>query len=336
LIGPAGAVIQPMTGYLVYRRGYLGATPYLAGGLIVLFTFAYAFIAHVYPGHFNLDRTLDAGHLALLTESFAFAAAIVIRLLGLQRERDNALKAELVAVREKLDMSAALRDAQKQYLEARKLSSKRRDQLSSVSHDLQQPLAMLRYKIGNMANHDESSVDEMHKALDYLEQLARDQIKADDSDSPGNQSDGAMETFSLNVIFENAKQMFQDDAKAKGLKFRIRSLDAAVDANAVALMRVVGNLLQNAIRHTQSGGILLGARRRGDRIQVEIWDTGGGIKPEEMERVLKRREKGEGSAGAGLGLAIVRDISEQYDLNFRLISKPGRGACARFDIPRHC
>ncbi len=332
---PLGAVIQPMTGLIAYRRGYLGAGPYIAGAGFMLISFIYAFIAHIYPGQFNLDRTLDVGHLALLGEGFAFAGAIVVRLLGVQRERDRAKTAELVAVQDKLAMSSTLRETQKQYTQARELSRQRKDQLSSVSHDLQQPLASLRRTITDMAIDNDEAGNQMHSALDYLEQLARDQMKADQDGAHKNQSDGGLEAFPISVIQNNVYEMFRAEAEDKNLDFRIHTLDDMVLADAVSLMRVVSNLTNNAIHHTDKGGVLIGARRRKNHITLEVYDTGAGMSKTDIKCLMKRHNKGETSNGNGLGLDIAHEISTRFDLNFRLRSTRGRGTCARIDIPRY-
>lgn len=335
LIVPIGALIQPITGILVHRRGYLGAAPYIFGSLLVLISFVYAFVAHIFPGQFNLDRTLDVGHAALLGEGFAFAGAIVARLLGIQRERDAASEAELVAVKEKLAMSTALRSSQKQYLEARDLSQRRREQLSSVSHDLQQPMVSLRRVITELSLENDDAGNQLHSALDYLEKLARDQFEAVEDDSINLQSDGTIEVFPVNVVLRNAYEMFKAEAKEKGLDFRIRGSDDLIQSDAVSLMRVINNLLKNAITHTDSGGILLATRTREDHVSIEVYDTGNGVSDSEMSRIMKRREKGKDSEGSGLGLAIVQEISSKYDLKFTLNSEQGRGTRAKVTVPRH-
>ncbi len=332
---PLGALIQPITGLLAYRRDYLGAGPFIAGAIFVLASLVYAAMAHLSPGAYNLDRTLDVGHLALLGECFAFAGAIVVRLLGVQRERDAAMSAKLVAVQEKLAMSSTLRETQKQYTQARELSRQRKDQLSSVSHDLQQPLLSLRRTITDLAIDNDEAGNQMHSALDYLEQLARDQIKADQSPPPKTQSDGSTEVFPVSVIQNNVYEMFKGEAHSKGLDLRIHTLDDLVQADAVSLMRVISNLTHNAICHTDKGGVLIGVRRRADYIIIEIYDTGAGMNEAEMKGLMRRHIKGDKSGGSGLGLDIVRDISARHDLNFRLLSTPGRGTCARIDVPRH-
>lgn len=332
---PVGAIIQSITGLLVCRKGYLGAGPYITGASFVLLSLIYAAYAHFYPGDYDLDRTLDIGHIALLGECFAFTGTIVVRLLGLQRERDAAMSAELVAVKDKLAMSSTLRETQNQYTQARDLALRRKDQLSSVSHDLQQPLTSLRHTIADMEIDNDEASKQMLSALDYLEQLAKDQMKSILNEPRKIQSDGSVEIFPLSIVQNNVYEMFHVEAESKGLSFRLYALDDLIEMNAVSLMRVISNLVHNAIHHTTTGGVLLGARRRATHIIIEVYDTGYGMSKDDIERMMKRHEKGEKSIGSGLGLDIVQDISTRYALDFRLTSRAGRGTCARIIIPRH-
>ncbi len=330
---PLGSLAQLCAGIVAIRGKLLGSWPYFIGAFIVFTSILYAIIAHVMPGHFNLDYTLDYGHFALLAECIAFAAAIVIRLLGIRRERDAALKAELISAQEKLRLSSELQKSQKDYIHARKMSDIRRNQLSSISHDLQQSLASLRGALGTIGGADEGARAQMYKAFDYLETLARDQITAGKSDSLTAYMGGAPETFPVRAILDNVREMFKAEAEDKGLEFRYRPIDANITCDPIALMRAVNNLVSNAIKHTDRGAILLAARRRAGRLRLEVWDTGSGMGAKELKRVMQRYEKGGGSEGSGLGLAIVTEISEALNLDFELRSNPERGSSAFLYLP---
>ena len=331
-IVPLGALMQAALGVMVLRKGVIGATPYLIGACFVVASFIYAVSAHLAPGRFNLDRTLDFGHLVLLIEALAFACAIVLRLLAVRRERDAALNAELAATQKQLALSTALRKAQDDYNHARKISDLRRAQLSSVSHDIQQPLASLRSALDRIGGEDEQATEQMRSAFDYLESLALKEIRKEQAGTKA-ESEIAVEFFPLQAVLDNVSEMFRAEAEAKGLSFRYRPSTANVRTDAIALMRAVNNLVSNAIKHTDDGGVLLACRRRGDRLRIEIWDTGAGMTPEDLQRARRRHKKGEKSAGAGLGLSIVDEISQSLDLSFEIFSRPGQGTVAFLHLP---
>ena len=99
-------------------------------------------------------------------------------------------------------------------------------------------------------------------------------------------------------------------AAAKGLALRVRRAGYAIDSDQMLLMRVLRNLLANAIRYTRRGGVLLAARPRGGLISLEVYDTGPGIRQQELDRIFEEFYRGESSkneagSGFGLGLSIV-------------------------------
>ncbi|VAV93948.1 hypothetical protein MNBD_ALPHA04-115, partial [hydrothermal vent metagenome] len=93
----------------------------------------------------------------------------------------------------------------------------------------------------------------------------------------------------------------------------------------LALMRIISNLVSNAIKYTDSGKVLLGARRRGNGFVIEIWDSGRGMSEEEIVRFQSAYQKGDVSEGEGLGLAICYDLARQHGLRLEVASNPGRG-----------
>jgi anti-sigma regulatory factor (Ser/Thr protein kinase) len=102
--------------------------------------------------------------------------------------------------------------------------------------------------------------------------------------------------------------------------------------------RILRNLVSNAVRYTDRGRILVGCRRRGLRIAVQVWDTGAGIALDEQERVFQEyyqigNPERDRSKGLGLGLAIVRRLAELLDCELKLRSEPGRGSCFEVTLP---
>lgn len=337
LFTPLGSLFQLAAAIIALRLNLLGARPYFVGALVILASLSYATLSYVFVGQLNIDTTLNVGHVALLTESLAFAAAITVRLIGLRNERDRALEGELTVAREKLQLAARLQDVQNEYRHARKLADLRRNQLSEVSHDLQQPLISLRHALNNVNGVNESTVQQMHSAFDYLEKLACEQLKPESKNGSKNQdiSDhhNELETFNVSTILDNVAEMFRDEAIAKKLEFRYRPSALVVTADPIGLMRAISNLVANAIKHVDSGGILISARKRANRVRIEVWDTGIGMTDAQLEHFSKRHTKGKASQGTGLGLAIVRSYCEQNNYVFTLRSRPERGSLAAISIP---
>ena len=322
---PIGPVLQISAGLIAWREGRVGAKPYLVGAAFVFAAIGYATIAHTFPGWFDLDRTLDFGHLALVSEALAFAAAIGLRLIAMRREHENAVLAELSATQERLAVEKLLQKSNADYIAARRLSDKRRRELSAISHDLRQPLAALRRVSREIGKGDEAVSGQVQATLDYLEDLARD---ASAPSLAPLDPHLRVDTVSIAQLFQTLADMYGPEAQAARVELRLRPLPVAVKADAVSLLRAVSNLVTNAIDHAPNASVLLAARRRGARIRIEVHDTGQGMTSEETRAALLRRHKGPASKGEGLGLSIVQDIVEREGLDFTLVSRPGHGTSA--------
>jgi signal transduction histidine kinase len=125
-------------------------------------------------------------------------------------------------------------------------------------------------------------------------------------------------------------------AKEKGLDLRTHVLAGAVRSDPVLLKRLLGNLLSNAIRHTERGGVLLAVRPGEDGWRVEVWDTGVGVAPEHQQAIFQefyRVAKHHGTEeGFGLGLAIVTRLCEALNHRLSMKSTPGQGTVFRLDM----
>ena len=129
---------------------------------------------------------------------------------------------------------------------------------------------------------------------------------------------------------------FSPDAVSKGIEFRQRIAPGYVWTDPLLVRRIVGNLVSNAIRYTDRGGVLLSTRLRGDSMWIEVWDTGTGIALEHQDKVFREFYKASAHAGTedgfGLGLAIVQRLSDVLGHKITLISQPGRGTCMRAEL----
>ncbi|MDH5750138.1 MAG: ATP-binding protein, partial [Rhodospirillales bacterium] len=127
-------------------------------------------------------------------------------------------------------------------------------------------------------------------------------------------------------------------AKAKGLELRCVSTDRALETDPILLERILRNYLENAIHYTARGKVLIGCRLRGDFVDIQVFDTGIGIKPELQAKIFDEfyqigNPERDRTQGLGLGLSIVRRISGLLGLDVGVRSEPGRGSVFFVSVP---
>jgi signal transduction histidine kinase len=223
----------------------------------------------------------------------------------------------------------------------------RRELLANVSHDLRTPLAsmqgyleVLLLKQGSLSVEEERSYLEIAtKHCERLSRLVRDLF--DLTKLEANEVRLEAEVFPLSELVQDVAQKFQLGAERRGVALQARVLDPvpAARVDIGKMERVFDNLIENALRHTPSGGIvriLLSAAN--GRVRVEVNDTGHGIAPENLGAVFERYYRvsrgEEGDAGnAGLGLAISKRVVALHGGNLQVTSKLGVGTTFHFELP---
>ncbi|MFC3607302.1 PAS domain-containing hybrid sensor histidine kinase/response regulator [Stutzerimonas tarimensis] len=213
--------------------------------------------------------------------------------------------------------------------------------LAAASHDLLQPMNAARLLISTLRERDlplaeQVLIERSHQALESAEDMLSDLLDISRLDQAAVKPD--LDTYSLDELLSPLASEFQSVAEAAGLRLKVRFPEAAVRTDGRLLSRILRNLLSNACRYTQEGGILLGARRRGDQIRIEVRDTGRGIPADQLEAIFLEfnqldLERGHERKGVGLGLAIVDRIAGILDYRVQVRSEVGRGSTFWLDLP---
>lgn len=211
--------------------------------------------------------------------------------------------------------------------------------LAAVSHDLRQPLQTLTFlhdalqgevtgeKGKELLGRAEVTLDSMAGMLNALlnvNQLETGTIRPQVVDFP------------INDLLDRLDHEFAHHAAQRGLGWRVVRCGLAVRSDPHLLDQMVRNLLSNAIRYTEKGEVLLGCRHRGDRLRIEVWDTGVGIAREDIPKIFDEYHQAPGQTGAvglGLGLAIVQRLGELLEHPIDVRSRVGRGSVFAIEMP---
>lgn len=223
--------------------------------------------------------------------------------------------------------------------QAEAASSLKSSVLISVTHDLLQPLNAARLTLSAltemMASQEAGQlIDQADRSLVMLEDLLRSLLEIAKLDAGALTPD--VHPIALAPLLEQLRNEFEPIAARQDLSLCIRISQLAVKSDAMMLRRILQNLLANAIRYTRSGGVVMGCRPKGDRICVQVSDTGPGIAPAQQEAIFREFQRGEASAadqaGFGLGLSIVRRFATVLGHKVRLSSQLGRGSTFSLEL----
>lgn len=282
-------------------------------------------VALVLAGHFLALRSWAGLYDALLAlAGAALATALLLRHARLLHE-SHAMRFEREAL---LAETQAARTAQARFLAA-------------ASHDLRQPvhaLGLLAAQAqeelsGRRAAGTAAQLQQMAQALDGLVESLLDVSRLDSGAVVPH-----LRALPLAPLFDRLAPEFAVLADARGLQWRLRPTALWVRSDAQQLERMLRNLLSNALNHTQAGGVLLAAQRRGGRVRLSVWDTGPGIPPEQHQRIFQEFVQLENPGrdrrrGHGLGLAIVARLSRLLEHPVELRSRVGRGSRFSLSLP---
>ena len=239
---------------------------------------------------------------------------------------------------ERKRIERALREA-RDAAEAANLSKDK--YLATASHDLLQPLNAARLLISTLRERslpaaEHNLVERSHQALEGAEDLLTDLLDISKLDQAAIKPD--IDVYRLEELFAPLASEFQPVAAAEGLSLKVRIASYTISTDFRLLTRILRNFLSNACRYTEQGGILLGARKRGAFLEIQVGDRGRGIPEDQLERVfLEFNQLDTGRAaerrGVGLGLAIVDRIARMLGYPVKVRSQPGRGSVFSIRVP---
>jgi len=212
---------------------------------------------------------------------------------------------------------------------------------AAASHDLRQPLHALSLfvaalKARSQQTETQTLIENIEASTAAMELLFNALLDISRLDA------GAIEAhpvhFSLQKMLRDLDQQFSALAVEKGLRLRFRPCNVTFHSDPLLIERILANLIANAIRYTDDGGVLVACRRRGRMVRLSIIDTGRGIPPDQQENVFHEfvqlhNPARDRSKGLGLGLAIVSRLGRLLGHRVGLRSRPGHGSVFSIDVP---
>jgi signal transduction histidine kinase len=241
---------------------------------------------------------------------------------NLSEDQKAALQALARQAMAQMELRRALQEAER--------TDRYRSRLMAVmGHDLKQPVNIINMCLTLLepqlrGEEEEQTLAYAKAAIDTLSAELDTLARASRLD----QESVRIAKVPVQRMFDNIRDNWRLRAANKGLELRILPSAAVIDSDEKLLGTVLGNLVGNAIKYTETGGVLVGLRRRGGGCRIEVWDTGVGIPEAERDKIFESFNQLDGqSDGLGLGLAIVRRTAELLGCDVQVRSRPGRGSC---------
>jgi signal transduction histidine kinase len=209
--------------------------------------------------------------------------------------------------------------------------------LAAASHDILQPLNAARLYVSSLSERQRAGengdlVQNIDASLEAVEEIFAALLDISRLDTGAMKPE--MSDFRIDELLHRLEVEFAPSAREKGLALRFAPSTQAVHSDRRLLRRLLQNLISNAIKYTPTGGVLVGCRRRGSLLRIEVYDTGIGIPHAKRRAVFKEFHRLDHGArvarGVGLGLSIVERIARVLDCEVVLKSKFGRGS--RFSV----
>lgn len=283
-----------------------------------------------------------------LSIATAFAVrALVLRHQSLRAQQmhlEDTVRMRTAELRaEVAERTRAQRAMQVAKEEAERANEDKSQFFAAASHDLRQPLQaaamyahVLRMRLGD--DKDQEILASISRAIESLNDLI--QAFLDISRLNAGTIVPRREVVDLDILLAHLAEEFEPMATERGLDLRFVSSGRHIESDPLLLYRILGNLISNALRYTPAGRVLVGCRPAGDKIRIQVVDTGVGIPDEERARVFQEfyqaaGRKGQGKdRGFGLGLSVVRRLADLLGHELSIRSRIGRGTLVEVVVPR--
>ena len=312
---------------------------YIAMGLfessfILVITLTGLIVQALFREHsLNMDKLRNAHH--------QLEQRVKERTADLEHSNER-LRQEIEA---KVQTESALHKSERRLHKAKEIAEQANQSktrfLAAASHDLRQPLqAIISHTellaVKNRSPELAGSIEQMGKANTAMQELLENLLGVSEVDA-GRLSTN-LTAFHMGSLLKDLREQFQQSALDKGISLKQVPCSVLVHSDP-ALMRVIlQNMVSNAIKYTEHGGIIIGCRRRGDLLRVCVCDTGIGIAADRQKIIFEEFFQLDNPArdrkrGAGFGLASVQRVADLLKHPLHVRSVPGKGSCFAVDVP---
>jgi two-component system, sensor histidine kinase len=284
----------------------------------------------------------DPAYEALGVAAILYALTQLLHGLNVHDTVKNSIQLRFDNERLIAELHAKSEHAKQAQLEAETANQDKSRFLAAASHDLRQPIHAQGLFLEVMSD---NSLDAPTRArvLDSAKaawQASSDMLNTllDFSRIEAGVLKPQISIFCLQPLLHRIEAEIAPQADAKCLVYRTRETPLAVRSDPALVELILRNLASNAVRYTEQGGVLVGVRRRGQSVLLQVWDTGAGIAQEDRENIFREfyqlgNPERDRHKGLGLGLAIAKGLATELRHELSLNSVLGRGSCFTLEMP---
>lgn len=271
----------------------------------------------------------------------ALLAVTVLYLISMLVQARNCATAARAAIELRFENDALVNLANKAQFDAEQANQVKSKFLAAASHDLRQPIHAQGLFLGILGRTNLSAYQSNVLASAQSASLASSEMLNTLLDFSCIEA-GVMrlnvKPFQLQIMLNKIENDLAQQADIKDMVYRSRDTTIVVNSDASLVEIIVRNLVSNAIRYTDFGGVLTACRRRGNHVVVEVWDTGIGIHPAQQQNIFREfhqlgNPERDRCKGLGLGLAVSQRLAMLLGHELSLSSRPGKGSVFRLVLP---
>ena len=283
----------------------------------------------------------DPAYKALSVGSLFYLASIILMARNSSREISAAIKLrfENVALVKQLQLKTEIAEAAQR--EAEQANTAKSKFLAAASHDLRQPIHAQGLFLEVLSRTEQTPYQqELLASARAASEASGEMLNTllDFSRIDAGVIEPQLQSFHLQPLLNKIENELAPQADSKNIVYRSRETHIAVLSDSVLLELILRNLVSNAIRYTEHGGVLVACRHRGNEAVLEVWDTGIGIAPEYQQEVFREfhqlgNPERDRHKGLGLGLSIADRLARTLGHRLSLASTPLRGSVFRLTLP---
>lgn len=337
---PISALIFLIAGVLGLVKKGLTALPFVLGWSGIVAASAVTFVAHWVDFEVTRAATLDTMRTAMVFDAIMMGIACFNVVMEWRRDREKLMQDRIEAAERNASLRNRLDLVEQSYAAARSAAESSSKLVAETTHDLRQPMFALRssiLKMGAQPRPDTSEMQQIEASLAYMESLVEQnllQAMEGSTHAPSGQDD----TTPAQRLLDTVSTIFAEDAKAAGITLNVSPSDAILHKGTADVLRVLSNLVSNAIAYSDATQIEVAATETVGGVEFRVLDNGKGMDTSLVDQISQRHARGAGARderpeGKGLGLSIVADIAHKLGGEWRLDSAPGEGTKGVLIVP---